>query len=77
MAEIKVMYKKVDPNDKEKMAEKEAEISKLKTQMQRLKDEKINEAKEVMEQKQQSIQKEKDHFLKNIKGSLKPGIMDG
>lgn len=37
-AEIKVMYKKADPNDAEAMAEKQNELDQVKDKMNKLKD---------------------------------------
>ena len=37
LAEVKVMYKKVDPADKDKIAERDEEISKIKNEMEDLK----------------------------------------
>lgn len=34
MAEVKVMYKKVDPSDTEKIAERDEELNKIKEQME-------------------------------------------
>lgn len=45
LAEVKIMYKKVDPSDTEKMKEKQEEIDTIKSDMEVLKLRRIDEAK--------------------------------
>ena len=71
LAEIKVMYKKFDPSDAEKMQEKQDEIDTIKSEMEVLKLTRIDEAKKKMEFQKKSINNEKENFFKTMKGSMK------
>ena len=48
LAEIKIMYKSADPNDQEKMQEKNDEIENVKRETELLKQQKIKEAHDLL-----------------------------
>ena len=75
MAEIKAVIKKLDPEDKETLAEKQQEIEEVKQKMLKLKDDKISEAKQILEAKKEKLNQEKKDFFLNIKqGGIRSNI---
>ena len=74
LAEIKVMYKKADPNDAELMKQKEQEIADVKANADKLKEDKMKEAQKELEQKKALLADEKAAFFKSINGSRAEGL---
>ena len=67
MAEIKAIMKKIDPSDEEALAEKKDELEQVKVNMDKLKESKINEAKEILETRKKELEQEKKDFFTNMK----------